>query len=476
MAVRIVILQRGSPHVLREWWEEPGLSREDCWQEGSCCWPERVLNDQPEPMEVFLCLGRETLADGYDAVHLRKVIQQAHDAMWEAEVRVVVDQRLMLKGQRQFRESREGWFRMLLENGVSDIVELPIDPPDSTRFAEAAARSRRRSRALAANRADSCWKCLVYKAPDPTSEVEAFLIPYLVRSTPDLDDENCLVVLRDQCNGDALEFVRSVLGKRPAGSVLVSVIDEVDEPPLELELLCKKMGCELVRFCGLFELQYFLRKLNAARQVHVVSRAGAETVQVIEEPLFSERPPQLLVTHSFMSTDVSGCYAAARDVRRLRHILSDGHKIEVHPAVQCVTLPGMLERLRPLLAWVHIGHGRGEEGLQQAGGAFKTAEEWLKCFASYQSSLALAVFSACRSEMVARRFAEAGVGVTVGFVDNVPKRVCGLLTQIVVAAALRSSGERDEILRAFRQGRELLTKEYPAATPVSFSSNHIRTE
>lgn len=476
MTVRVVILQQGSPHILREWREELGLPREDCWQEGSCCWPEGMMNGRPEPMEVFLCLERETLADGYDTVHLREVIQHVHDAMWEAELRVVVDQRLLLEGQKQFRESRENWFRMLLENGVVDIVELPIDPTDNTRFAEAAARSRKRARVLGTHGAGGSCKCLVYKTPDPTSEVEAFLAPYLVRSTSDLDDESCLLILRNQCDDDGLEFVRSVLEKLPRGRIVVGVVDEVEEPPLELQLLCKKWSCELVRFSGLFELQYFLRSLNVAGRSRGCARLGVEAVQVVPEYLFSDRPPQLLVTHSFTHTDVGGCHAAARDTRRLRQVLPDRTKIEVHPAVQCVTLPGVLERLRPLLAWVHIGHGRGKEGLQQAGGVFKTAEEWLKCFASYQSSLALAVFSTCQSEVVARRFAEAGVGVAIGFVDDVPKGVCGLLTQIVVAAALRSNGERDEILRAFWQGRELLVKEYPAAKPVSFWSNHRRTE
>lgn len=472
MTVRIVVLQRGSPHILQEWREEPGWLRDDYWQESSCYWPEGVLNNRPEPIDAFLCLERETLAEGYDAVHMREVIQQAHDAMWGAELRVVVDQRLLLEGQRKFRESREGWFRMLLDNGISDIIELPIDPTDNTPFAEAAARSRKRDQILTTNRIDGDWKCLLYKTPDPASEIEAFLAPFLVRSTSDVVGENCLIVLRDRCDDDGLEFVRSVLERLSPGRVMVGVLDEVEEPPLELKLLCAKKACELVRFCGLFELQYFLRKLVAAGEICTCSQSRTDAVQVISEPLFSNRPPQLLITHSFTPTDVIGCYAAARDVRRLRRAVSNQLQTEIHPAVQCVTLPDVLGRLRPLLAWVHIGHGGGTKGLQQAGGAFKTAEEWLKCFACYQSSLALAVFSSCRSERVARSFAEAGVGVAIGFVDDVPKRVCGLLTQVVVAAALRSNGERHEILQAFQQGSKLLAKEYPSAKPVSFWSNH----
>lgn len=472
MTVRIVILKRGSPHILREWREELGWPREDCWQDSSCHWPEGMLNGRPEQVDVFMCLERETLSEGYDVVHMREVIQYTHDAMWGAELRVVVDKRLLLEGQRRFCELREGWFRMLLDNGVSDIIELLIDPTDDTPFAEAAARSRRRAHALSAHKAGRSWKCLLYKTPDPTSDVEAFLSPYLVRSASDVNEEGCLVVLRDRCGNDGIEFVRSVLNKLPRERVMVGVIDEVEEPPLELKLLCAKMACKLVRFCGLFELQYFLRKLDASGENCLCSRPGVGVVQIMPEPLFSNRPPQLLVTHSFTPGDTSGCHAAANDVRRLRRSLPDQVKVEVHPAVQCVTLPDVLERLRPLLAWVHIGHGGGPEGLQQAGGSFKTAEEWLKCFACYQSSLALAVFSSCRSNIVARRFAEAGVGVTIGFVDDVPKRFCGLLTQVVVAAAIRSNGERAEILRAFRQGRELLAKEYPGANPVSFWSNH----
>jgi hypothetical protein len=59
MAIRVVILRQGSPLILKQWDEEyiSPLNLEQ-WEKGSCLWPSSFLNDQTEPMEVFLCLGR----------------------------------------------------------------------------------------------------------------------------------------------------------------------------------------------------------------------------------------------------------------------------------------------------------------------------------------------------------------------------------------------------------------------------------
>jgi hypothetical protein len=285
-------------------------------------------------------------------------------------------------------------------------------------------------------------------------------------------NENYLIILRDEYGAEGLEFVRSALKKIEQGKPIVGVIDEVEEPPQELKELCHENGCELVRFHGLFELHYFLQRLNSKNSSWSIIWHAAEPVRVGSHSYFEKHASQILITHSYVPSDPSSSFAAARDVWELIGRMPDLARAKIHPAIECATLPHVLDESKPLLAWIHIGHGKGNDGLQQSGGSFKKPDEWLKCFANYKSSLALAVFSSCHSQVIARRFAEAGVGVTIGFANNVPQKVSVLLTREVVAAALRSNGNREEILRAFHNGREFLMKEYPAAEAISFWAEH----
>jgi hypothetical protein len=224
----------------------------------------------------------------------------------------------------------------------------------------------------------------------------------------------------------------------------------------------------LVEFRGVFELHYFLQRLDAAHEQHKTILQHTEIIRVSANTVFKPHAPQLLITHSFRPDDYSGCFTAAEDVWTLRRDLGNTFDIVVYPAVQIEAFPDRLRELRHVLVWVHIGHGDGDQGLQQAGGEFKAAEEWLSCFEAYDKSLSLALFSSCRSDIVARKFAEAGGGVSIGFRKEVPKNLCREMTVAVVRAAFESGGNRDRILEAFRRKKE----RFAGAEPVAFLAKH----
>lgn len=72
---------------------------------------------------------------------------------------------------------------------------------------------------------------------------------------------------------------------------------------------------------------------------------------------------------------------------------------------------------------------------------------------------------------MARRFAQAGVGVAIGFEQPVPGDACRLLTAKIINVALRSGGERKAILQAFHAGcAELEINGYSDLAPVAFCS------
>lgn len=485
MVVRVVILRQGSPNILRQWDEEdPSQLLVEEWDQGSSLWPSGLLNSQPEPMEIFLCLDAETLANGYDSPFLSRVIQQAHSSMWDAKIYVVVDKTLLLSDQKQFQASREKWFEVLLNNDVSDVLEWEVnrgkwEKQSLANLNEASARSEMRAAISTTQGQGSVWKCLLYKPPDAGSEQASFLTRYLIRSVGQTDSDKCLVVLHTGCDDNALKYVRDeVLTHIQGDKVMVGVVDQAEEPPPELKEICEQKNYPLLWFHGLFELYYFLQRLNEAIGKREEELTGATSVQVVSNPVFkahepqvhAARTPQILITHSYVPADRGGCSRAAADAWQIVNSLRGRARAEIYPAVECDKLPDILFKLKHMLAWIHIGHGDGEKGLQQANGLFKKPEVWLNSFAVYESSLPLVVFSSCLSEEAARCFAEAGAGFTIGYANKVYKPACVLLTLRVVKASLTSNGSPDVILKAFLEGRKLLSIRDPDALPVSFRS------
>ncbi|MET0624381.1 MAG: hypothetical protein ABW250_15475 [Pyrinomonadaceae bacterium] len=480
-AIRVLISQRGVHTIKEEWEEENGESsvvddsRLEVWSRGAVLWPEGWLKGEPSPMEVLLCFDSELLRLGYDESFVRRVVARSHQSMWGAKVYIVVDNDARLPfhalGARQDGNGFHSWVEELLRSGVSDVLQWP--PRKEESLSAAAALSEERMRGLVTDVTVREWKCYVRTPPDLGVERASFLAPYLVRSTRELGEANCVLVLQGPPE-DAAELakvkklIRRLLEQRPGRRLIVGLIDESTKPPAALEAFCAETrGCYLVWFHGVVELYYFLRKLS------LLNREEPTPVPVIENATFRSHAPRLLVTHSYQPGDKHGCLAAAQDVWELIRDLRGKFKVTVYPAVKCVNLPRVLDGLGDVLIWVHIGHGDDARGLQQADDpVFKSADDWLSGFAEYGSSLALAVFTSCYSAPVARRFAESGVGVSVGFTREVHKRVCREVTTRVVKAALMSNGSRESILKAFEAGRRLLSIEDKKAMPVAFWASH----
>jgi hypothetical protein len=478
MPVRVVIARHGGS-FLQDWEEEehPPL-KEDQWEQAARLWPGGLLSDSANPPEVFLCLDPESLAENYETDLLGKVIRKAHASMWGANLYVVVDKRLRIEEQHELDDIRREWFEVLLKNGVSDVLEMNVNKISAKLLQVAAKRAQARSETLKRHIPSMRWKCLV---PEFWMDGELFLGDFSTDVLPE-DSSNCLIALRD-CTDSRREFVADALKKPQTGKVLVGLLDAVDiswsqefedqrklEQRKRLEQLCKDHFGRLIIFHGLFELHYFLQRLDAVYEKHEVILKHAEIVSV-RQNFFSPHAPQLLVTHSFNPGDHTGAVAAARDVYTLytlRRELCDKFEIVVHPAMQITGFYDRLKELKQLLAWVHIGHGDGANGLQQAGGLYKSAQEWIACLAEHHKSLSLAVFSSCTSGDVARKFAEAGVGVTIGFRKNVPKNLCGEMTVKVVEAAFYSGGNRDKIIDAFQRVKGM----FPNEEPVIFCARH----
>lgn len=474
--IRVVILQQGISALVAAWTErDPTSPNQAKWKESATLWPQRLLLNQSEPMEVFFCLDKEVLAEGFDAPLLHRVIQQAHRAMWGAKIYLVVDKRW--RPTREDPEEAEPyrWAQTLLENKVADILEWSVQPHSN--YTEAAYRSHERMDKLVRHPRHRPWKCLFQNPFILTPEEQRLLSPYLISAPSELSDENCLVVLR-HANDNYLTDLEQIVPAISANELMIGLIDRLAEPSVELDSFCRKRGHDLVRFHGVAELYYFMQRLNEpSLGVSVIDDdrlLGNEAIPVrVTNPQFKSHNPQLLITHSYLSAEPDSCFAAATDTWELISDLSVDVRVEIYPAIKSVKLAHIVNQLGHVLAWIHIGHGDAQKGLQQSDDEiFKSAKDWINSFAGYNSSLPLVLFSSCFSQPVAQQFAEAGAGVAIGFAQAVNKRVCVELTKRVVDAALKFNGERAAILSAFLEGHDVLKTVDSEAVPLAFWSSH----
>src|SRR5207248_562138 len=93
-------------------------------------------------------------------------------------------------------------------------------------------------------------------------------------------------------------------------------------------------------------------------------------------------------------------------------------------------------------------HG-DESGLKDITGDPIKLDEWLARLQYSATRLPLLILSVCESAAVARKFAEAGVGVAIGFEKQVLPEMCRLLAAPVISAALNNSGSSRAILQAY---------------------------
>jgi hypothetical protein len=472
MFVQVFLMpHRGASPLMA--WEEDRLPEIDerTWKESSQVLPKELLKNPWAKVDVFLVQQSEFVEEIYDAAVIENLLRHARMYTWNSDIYVVIDQSLdRRRGQRDIRVARENYLSTLKAHGVTDVLEARVQDEEVGKIPgklfAAAARSLRRRDHLESLAAKGEWRCYLN---EPPATVASFLGAFTeTRLKP--DDRNYVLVpleLKKLSRGSVSpeEFIEGVLREHPDGSFAVAHIDETSDAVDDgLKKLCDGGRCQFLKFRGLFELHYFLQSLAATYKRGVpVLEENEEIVRPHERVRFSGTPPpSVLITHSFApDDDVEQCSEAACDAYEIMHRLPGNCRIVVHPAVNCEILPDIVEPLRHLTAWVHIGHGESVEGLRESGEAevFKRPEQWLECFLADEEggrSLALACFACCQSAGAARLFAAAGAGVAIGFASDVELNLCRAVAKEVVPAAVGAHGDRGQILKAFRRGRARL--------------------
>ena len=503
MLVDVVFLEQGDTKPLRSGghlfaWREVGQFgvKTEKWEQSAQELVRMAVAGGLDPLEVFLCLKVDQPEDLLKRNFLADLVRAACIHGWGANVYVVVDSvwdplNDLIEGGILYDrlDSLCLWFEAIYEAGATDVIQASIKPSEQVyvwddpvslgNLLTGADSSRRRHEALLP---EGNWKGLRRREDQV---LKWFLTPFEIYSDslfPPSVQGNIVTILEDSSPARQKKMVDSAL-IASHGKHLVAMRRSWAASDY-IERLKSDKRLRTVGYRGSFELRYLFHLLDTGRQSVANHAAGRVDFVAANNPAFFntvqiDEPPGLLVSNAFHPAHPPiGAWHILQGAREVGEstIRRPSHtKYVVQPAVGCGSLPGVIRSLpRNLTAWLHVGHGDRRLGLQEASGDFHLAQRWLDCFKGHAArggSLALAIFSACETEDIARRFAQAGVGVAIGFEQPVPGDACRLLTAPIINAALRSRGDRDAILQAFHAGcAELQISGHPDPGPAAFCS------
>lgn len=189
----------------------------------------------------------------------------------------------------------------------------------------------------------------------------------------------------------------------------------------------------------------------------------------------------LLVTSALPPEPTNECAAGAEEVGACLRRLTFDVDVEVHPCISCEILPDIIES-KEFVAWLHISHGKRGFGLKEAlSPGFASADRWKHCFDAYQGSLRLVMLSACESAEIAEELAKRGIGVAIGFENDVYVKAARIVSEKVIPAAFERGNYQRNILDGFElaclelSSRSFLddegrTRYYIDCSPKAFSS------
>jgi hypothetical protein len=495
MLVDVVFLKQGSTVPLRFdghqfAWREGEDDRVDteAWKQSALKLAHQASAGEFAAVEVFLCLKAQQLADLLDRYFLRNLVQTACNHSWGANVYVVVDTSLEplsnLIELQDVIDSLCDWFEDMHKFGATDIIQVAVNTSENVKVWEDAAslnslrsgadRSRKRHEALLP---EGNWKGILRKE---AKVLRSFLEPFDIRydsNIPRAHRGNWVTIIEDSSQATQKKLIDKAQIALPDKHLVAAVT-----PSDEIRQLGREGHHGIARYRGSFELRYLFYLLGGDRQSLAIRQVGRTEPIAVQEPAFfgalqMAGSPSLLLTGSFPPAsdgdDEWHIVQAAIEIGQST-IRKPAHAAYVvSPAADCDTLPDVIKNLPlNLTAWLHVGHGDKDDGLQEASGKYRPVQRWLDCFnghAARGGNLALAIFSTCQSEEVARGFARAGVGVAIGFVEPVDGDVCRFLTAPIISAALRSGGDRETILRAFHAGcADLQARGASDPKPVAF--------
>ncbi len=414
-----------------------------------------------EPLDVLLSLPPDQVSESLDRALVQDVLEIAREHVGGNNLYIVV-RRGVEHDTLATHESMSHWLAAVRHGGAAGVLET-LDTFEEERW-DALHKERERARRwreeLLRSHGYGPFRCVFRQSPKP------MIFDCGKDGTP-------VVVVQDLKQISQERFVQRELDNHQE---LLTAFVSVPPSPKLIERL-KEREVPLLRFNGWVELLYFMRAINE-RPSPVTGQSGHVCGVSLRSNAIFERvergaEPRLLITNGFHPNVKEGrdYMAAGRDIGHLLYQLPSRTTCEVRWAITCDLLFDLVARSPSLGAWVYLGHGQPDKGHHESTSPFEptAVERWLNAFRGRGRSLGVAMFSSCYSAETAKRFAEEGAGVAVGFRRAVFPEACRILSKPIVDAALRTGGDPGAILRAFEDGcAKLSTTTYDDSGPVAY--------
>jgi hypothetical protein len=480
MQIDAIILLQGTTEAIEAWRfntdqngqfytvNEPGshIPHKDKWEELAIKINRLAYGGAHTPVDVFLYLRDPLRETFYNYGHLKNIVNYARNHTWAGNLYLVWDQQAGTAFSSLYPGNAivlEKWFQVLSEERVTDLIEITKEIkskyPDALNLLRVCAdvAKQRRNNLRGFVTAEGWGVILRNEASLPEAFIKILVKAKLLPS----DTTNKVIFFDQKPHFGLIELLDKSRRLSQEGSRLVTSLPKINSN--ELKYLCNREGLnEPIDFNGTFEWLYALIRLNQASRASAptplvgYSQEYFEGVEPSEERLFrlelNDGNLRLLVTSAFHHKDGEGyCIAAAQEIGALLRYLPFNIDIEVHPYINCGSLPGVLKD-KQFTAWLHLGHGKSGQGLCEAGNEeYASPKRWLACFKAYQRNLQLVLLSVCESADIARLFAAAGVRVAIGFENEVLTGATKILTEKVIPAALQTGDRQEAIIVAFQE-------------------------
>jgi len=347
--------------------------------------------------------------------------------------------------------------RGALAGRVVDLIEISerinTRAPDRLRGAlrDSASATKDRRTMLNASVGHRPWRCVL---PPEEGRLAEFLGTGLIVNPYMPQSADVLILLSSDDpkvqRGDVERHL-----KQSGGESRCRVVTYMVRPTLELQQYCEAERLSVpIEVRGGFELWYLLMRLNEhavehrpedSYSVHPVRLAESASLQVKKR----DEPPSVLVTSAFNVNEAGQWLLAANDVGELLYRVPHGFSRRTELSLPPERLKDILGNW-PVSVWIHIGHGHGKSGLWVPGEGDVGAERWIQCFRGRH--LRLALFLTCQSDGIARRFAEEGASVAIGFEGDVESDKSWQLAAEVVDAIVSEGAHGGAVLAGFRAG------------------------
>lgn len=297
MAVEVVALIASSADILIRWEVRGTLADSTSWQELERRLARELCERRASALEIYFLYPGPPF-ENYDRRLISGLLAASQQHAPGARTYAVLGPHAAPGAGSPFDlfnlDAVSSWYLAAFGAGLTDVLELPLDPREGSAsivlLRLACARSEARESALRdySPKPDRWSAVLAERAPDASAPFVGILDPYVRYGVSEGSREPVVVVVQSLEPQGQSALVDRVLDEHRPDRAIVALLHS--EPTNELKALCQRCGLRNLVFRGLFELRYFLLRLNA-RSDMADQRVPPERLANFADSLGTGMPP-----------------------------------------------------------------------------------------------------------------------------------------------------------------------------------------